>query len=81
MQSRHVPWEPHTNEGGVFLCILPYLSLNKISFEELLDHCTMDNTWTSRKNLRVYCVQEMYIIVVSNIKMYALLDNECLLQI
>ena len=26
MLSVHVPWEPHTNRGGIFLCILLYLS-------------------------------------------------------
>ena len=26
MQSRHAPWEPHTNWGGIFLCILPFLN-------------------------------------------------------
>ena len=25
MQSKHVQWEPHTNQDEVFSCILPYL--------------------------------------------------------
>ena len=28
MQSRRAPWEPHTNRGGVFFCILPYLNIS-----------------------------------------------------
>ena len=27
LQSRYVPWEPHTNWDGIFLCILPYLNI------------------------------------------------------
>ena len=25
MHSRYAPWEPHTNQGEIFFCILPYL--------------------------------------------------------
>ena len=26
VQSRHMPWEPHTNRDGIPFCILPYLT-------------------------------------------------------
>ena len=30
--SRHVPLEPPTNQGGIFLCILPYLNISDFSW-------------------------------------------------
>ena len=30
MQSKHAPWEPHTNWGEIFFCILPYLNIRVI---------------------------------------------------
>ena len=32
MLSRHAPREPHTNQDGSFLCILPYLIINISDF-------------------------------------------------
>ena len=32
MQSRHALWEPHTNRGGTFFCILPYLNIRDFSW-------------------------------------------------
>ena len=32
VQSRHTPWEPHTNQDGIFLCILPYLNISDFSW-------------------------------------------------
>ena len=32
LQSRHMPREPHTNWDGIFLCVLPYLTINDFSW-------------------------------------------------
>ena len=32
MQSQHVPWEPHTNRGRIFFCILPCLNICDFSW-------------------------------------------------
>ena len=31
-QSRHVLWEPHTNQDGIFFCVLPYLNISDFSW-------------------------------------------------
>ena len=30
MQSRHAPWQPHTNQDEIFFCILPYLNISDL---------------------------------------------------
>ena len=41
-QSRHVPWEPHTNRDEIFLCILPYLNISDFLWLKAVHYPTRD---------------------------------------
>ena len=36
LQSRHAPWEPHTNRDEILFCILPYLNISDVSWLKVL---------------------------------------------
>ena len=42
VQSRYVPWEPHTNRAGISLCALSYLNIRDFSWLRFIFHYT---TW------------------------------------
>ena len=43
MQCRHAPWEPHTNRGEIFFCILLYLNISDFSWLKVLLSSTLCN--------------------------------------